>query len=220
MVRVRSSFLISFLIFIFFFPCLFAHQENFRGRVSRIHKRLKLVRVFSEFPNLKFLKKGDEVFFWYPEEKKKICRSRVFAKGVSHVLLKVPYLQDCLYQLTFTVGSTLSFQSKQFERTLKMVKEVKKILLKKRLALFGQLERTKKELSQYMKKVEVLERDHNLHRQSLERKFKKKMSRLQTFHNNQLKVYKNLIKNMEDIDHKLYLYEVHPNRASKDAWSL
>ena len=180
-----------------FFPLwLFADEMKkdglFSGRVVTAHEEAGLIRVHVEFENLKYLNKKNIVEFWKNNDTEKRCKARVVGKSNTYMLLKVYKYDYCARQLFIERGAYVKFYSEDLVSNIKTGRELMEILLKKRLGIKGQLEEAKKNLDNYMTKVDTVNKRYEVLIMKLTMEQKKEISYLDEDKNTTFSRYKEL----------------------------
>ncbi len=211
--------------FFLFFPILLLAEEMdkegiFSGRVSTTHTQAGLIRVHVEFENLKYLNKKDTVEFWKGLDTQKRCSAKVIGKSNIDILLKVYKYESCAKELFIERGSYVKFYSQDLVNNIKTGRELIEILLKKRLGIRGQMEDAKKNLDNYMAKVDAVNKRYEVLRVKLEQEWKKEISYLDEDKNTSFSRYKELEIRLDEVEHKLQKYQVGDENLNLDRWSL
>lgn len=222
-----SKFLILFMIFQItqgLCQTMESKQDEFgsffSGRISRLNSSAKLMRIRTDFANIKFLNRQDRVEFWnesYPDQR---CMSYVEGRSNDYLLLKIPQFENCIRRVHFTAGSYLHFQSSELKETVKVVKELVEILLKKRIAMQAKKERHHKELTGHVEKVDGVNKRFEILRQKLEIEWQKELSLLEEDKARSFTEYKNAEARLNEIDTKLEAYRIEDHNLKLDRWSL
>lgn len=208
-----------------FFPLwLFADEMKkdglFSGRVVTAHEEAGLIRVHVEFENLKYLNKKNIVEFWKNNDTEKRCKARVVGKSNTYMLLKVYKYDYCARQLFIERGAYVKFYSEDLVSNIKTGRELMEILLKKRLGIKGQLEEAKKNLDNYMTKVDTVNKRYEVLIMKLTMEQKKEISYLDEDKNTTFSRYKELETRLDEVEHKLQQYQVSDENLNQDRWSL
>ena len=193
---------------------------NFSGRISRINKIAKLIRLKITFENSKFIRKKDRVEFWnetYPEKR---CMSYVEARTSEYILLRVPQYESCISRVHAGVGSYLHLYSPDLENGLGVAKDLVGILKKKHLALSARMTRFKKDVSGYIEKMDAVNKRYEVLRQKLEIEWQKEISGLEEDKTESYMRYKHSQARLNELEHKLQQYRVHDENLTEDRWSL
>lgn len=194
--------------------------NHFTGRISRINAKAKLMRIRTDFANIKFLNRKDRIEFWnetYPNQK---CPAIVEGRTNDYLLLKVPQFDMCVRSVHFTTGSYLHFQSADLGETVKVARELIEILQKKRLAMQAKKDRLHKELSGHVEKVDAVNKRYELLRQKLEVEWQKELAALEEDKMRSFTEYKDAEARLNEIDTKLEAYRVEDHNLKLDRWSL
>jgi hypothetical protein len=198
----------------------FEDNAIFSGRISRLNKTAKLMRVRVKFDNYKFLNVKDRVEFWNDSNRVKRCLSFVEARSPEYMLVRVPNYDQCISQVYLTVGSYLKFYSKDLRDSLSIAKDLTKVLLKKRLALTARLNRYEKNLSTYDDKLEALNKRFEILRQKLELEWSREIADMEEDKIDIYKNYKNTEARLNELEHKIQAYKVNDHNFKLDRWSL
>jgi hypothetical protein len=222
----KSLILIAFLLIIaptLVGAQLLPHEEDhatFSGRISRINTQGRLMRIKTDFTNIKFLNRKDRVEFWnesYPGQR---CISVVEGRTNDYILLKVPQFEACIRKVHFTTGTFLHFHSQDLQQTVKIAKELVEILLKKRLAINAKKQRHQKELDTYMERVDAVNKRYEILRQKLEIEWQKELAAMEDDKIQAMSELKSSEARLSEIDTKLETYRVDDHNLKVDRWSL
>jgi hypothetical protein len=192
----------------------------FSGRISRLNSPAKLMRVRTDFANIKFLNRQDRVEFWnesYPDQR---CMGYVEGRSNDYLLLKIPQFEHCVRKVHFTTGAYLHFQSPELKQTVKIVQELVEVLLKKRIAMQAKKDRHHKELTGHVEKVDSVNKRFEILRQKLEIEWQKELSLLEEDKARSFTEYKNAEARLNEIDTKLEAYRIEDHNLKLDRWSL
>lgn len=194
--------------------------SHFGGRISRMNPVAGLIRIRTDFENIKFLNRKDRVDFWnedYPDQR---CLTYVEGRTNDYLLLRVSTFDACLRKMHFTTGSYLHFQSGDLEQTVTVAKELVEILLKKRLAMKTKKDRHQKDLDGYVEKVDTVNKRYEILRQKLEIEWQKELASLEEDKATTFTEFKNSEARLNEIDTKLEAYRVNDHNLKLDRWSL
>jgi hypothetical protein len=192
----------------------------FSGRISKLNPTAKIMRIRTDFGNIKFLNRQDRVEFWnesYPDQR---CMSFVQGRANDYLLVKIPQYESCIRKIHFTTGAYLHFQSPELKETVKLVQELVEILLKKRIAMQAKKERHHKELTGHVEKVDSVNKRFEILRQKLEIEWQKELSLLEEDKARSFTEYKNSEARLNEIDLKLEAYRIEDHNLKLDRWSL
>lgn len=194
--------------------------NHFTGRISRLNAPARLMRIRTDFANIKFLNRRDRLEFWnesYPDQR---CVSLVEGRTNDYLLLRVPQYETCVKRVHFTTGSYIHFDSEDLKENVKIARELVQILLKKRLAMQAKKERFHKDLTGHVEKVDAVNKRYEILRQKLEIEWQKELSALEEDKARSFTEYKNAEARLNEIDTKLEAYRVEDHNLKLDRWSL
>lgn len=194
--------------------------SHFAGRVSRTNPTASLMRIRTDYANVKFLRYRDRVDFWnesYPDLR---CLAYVEGRTNDYLLLRVSTYAACMRKVHFTTGSYLHFESVDMDQTLVTVKELVEILLKKRLAMQSKKERHKRDLEGHVERVDTVNKRYEILRQKLEIEWNKELAALEEDKAVIFTEFKNSEARLNEIDTKLEAYKIEDHNLKLDRWSL
>ena len=192
----------------------------FSGRISTINGASGLIKVKIDFSNIRYLNKKDQVTFWDQSVKLEKCKGFILGKTNEYLLIKIPNFQLCQKLSYIKQGAYLKFFSQDLVNNLKMGRELVAILKKKRLALLNKVRKNKREVESYIDKVDALNGRYSALSMKLRREWKKELSQLEEDKINALRIYKNALSNLEDVEFKMERYKVEDENLKLDRWSL
>lgn len=196
------------------------YGRRFSGQISRINTAAKLIRVRTDFVNIKFFNHKDRVDFWNESYPDKRCPTFVEGRSNDYLLLRVSQYEECIKRVHFTTGSYLHFDSPDLARTVSIVNDLLHVLLKKRLAMEAKKERYHKELSGHVEKVAAVNKRFEILRQKLEIEWQKELAALEEDKAKSFTEFKNAEAHLNEIDVKLEAYRLEDHNLKLDRWSL
>jgi hypothetical protein len=199
---------------------LFSEDGYFSGRISKINRDIKTVRVKVDFDNIKYLNPKDKVEFFDEKNPSIKCKSYIVGRTSDYLLLKISDYKFCEMNLYFTAGSYFKLYSEDLVNNIKMGKEVVSILLKKRLAVIGQMDSRDKELKGHIEKVNTVNARYQTLREKLEQEWQKELHALDEDRVFALRSYKDLERRRDEIEQKLEQYKLKDENLTLDRWSL
>ncbi len=203
---------------------LFAEVDDgrgyFSGRISRFDRQIKTLKIKVEFSNLKYLNPKDRLEFWDERNTSQKCLGYVIGRSADFLLIKAPELSMCEKFLLITSGAYLKFYSKDLENNLEMGKDVVNLLLKKRMAVQGQMDLRQKEIDSHLEKVATVNSRYDVLRKKLEMEWQKELNALEEDRVQSIRLAKDLEQRRDEIDKKLELYKVNDENMVLDRWSL
>lgn len=197
-----------------------SEEGFFSGRISKINKDISTVRVKVDFDNIKYLNPKDKIEFWDEKNSTQKCNSYIIARTSDYLLLKVPEIASCQKYLYFTTGAYFKFYSEDLLNNVKMGKEVVTILLKKRMAVQGQMDSRNIEITTHVERVNAINARYQSLRDKLEQEWKKELHALDEDRTYSLRSYKDLERRRDEIDQKLEQYKIKDENLTLDRWSL
>lgn len=192
----------------------------FSGRISRINNDISTVRVKVDFDNVKYLNPKDKIEFWDEKNNTLKCKGYLIARTADYLLVKIPELTYCEKYLYFTTGAYFKFFSEDLLNNIKMGKEVVTILLKKRMAVSGQMELKNREINSNIERVNAINARYKTLRDKLEQEWQKELHSLDEDKTFALRSYKDLERRRDEIDQKLEQYKLKDENLTLDRWSL
>lgn len=198
----------------------YSEEGFFSGRIAKINKGAALVKVKINFENVKYLNKKDKIEFWDERNQNLKCKSYIVGRTADFLLLKISHFEDCQKSFSMTNGEYFKFYSEDLINNLKMGKEVVDILLKKRLAINGMLDRNKKEMDTHIEKVNTVNARYQTLKEKLEKEWQGELLVLESERNQSIISQKNLERQRDEVDQKLELYKLKDENLTLDRWSL
>lgn len=192
----------------------------FSGRLSRINKDISTVRVKVDFDNVKYLNPKDKIEFWDEKNNTLKCKGYLIARTADYLLVKIPEMPYCEKYLYFTTGAYFKFFSEDLLNNIKMGREVVTILLKKRMAVSGQMELKNREINGNIERVNAINARYKTLRDKLEQEWQKELHSLDEDKTFALRSYKDLERRRDEIDQKLEQYKLKDENLTLDRWSL
>ena len=211
------------LLFLFVIPPSFGgiiKEGIFSGRVSKNNPDAKLIRVFVEFDNLKYINRKNKIEFWKSGAPNTKCRGYILGKSTKYILVKIPKYDICSRKIPLGRGFYLRFYSPDLVKNISTGRDLLKILLKKRLGIRGQLEKAEKNLKGHVEKLEGVNRRYDILRQKLEQEWSNQLTYLEEDKASTLKYFKELEVRLDEVDHKLEIYRIADENLKLDRWSL
>lgn len=192
----------------------------FSGRISKINREISVVRIKVDFDNIKYINVKDKLEFWDEKNSTLKCKSYVIGRTSDYILLKLPDMKYCEQNLYFTTGAYFKFFSEDLKNNVSMGREVVGILIKKRMAVQGQMDVRNKEIQGHMDRVGSLNARYQTLRDKLEQEWQKELHALDEDRTYSLRSYKDLERRRDEIDQKLEQYKLRDENLTLDRWSL
>jgi hypothetical protein len=197
-----------------------SEEGFFSGRISRINRSINTIRIKVDFDNVKYLNPKDKIEFWDEKNNTQKCKSYIVARTSDYLLLKVPEFAACEKYLYFTNGSYFKFFSEDLLNNVAMGKEVITILLKKRMAIQGQLAGRNKDIVGHVERVNAINARYQTLKDKLEQEWQKELHALDEDKTFAVRSYKDLERRRDEIDQKLEQYNIKDENLTLDRWSL
>ena len=192
----------------------------FSGRISKINREISVVRIKVDFDNIKYINVKDKLEFWDEKNSTLKCKSYVIGRTSDYILLKLPDMKYCEQNLYFTTGAYFKFFSEDLKNNVSMGREVVGILIKKRMAVQGQMDVRNIEIQGHMDRVGSLNARYQSLREKLEQEWQKELHALDEDRTYSLRSYKDLERRRDEIDQKLEQYKLKDENLTLDRWSL
>ena len=193
----------------------------FGGRVSRLNQKLGLVYFLLDFENRKYLNKGDVVTFWNEVNGKHRCQGRIAGRTASYLLVKILGNQyRCTSTVNLAIGSYLSFHSQDMANNMTMGIELVSILLTKKMAISSKALRAREELHTHIEKVNSVNERYDILRKKLDLEWQGQLHILEEDRLAMIEQYKDIQRELDEINNKLELYKIDEDNFSLDRWAL
>lgn len=196
------------------------NSRFFAGRVSRMNLVAKLIRVRTDFANIKFLNRRDRIDVWNENNPAERCRGFIEGRTNDYFLVRIPEMDVCLRKVHMTTGSYLSFESADLNHNVDLAKDVVAILQKKRLAMQAKKNRHQRELDGHVDRVDTVNKRYEILRQKLEIEWQKELAALEEDKARTFAEFKNSEARLNEIDTKLEAYRIEDHNLKLDRWSL
>ena len=197
-----------------------SEEGFFSGRISKINKDISVLRIKVDFDNVKYVNVKDKVEFWDEKNDTLKCKSYVMGRTADYILLKLSDMKFCERNLYITNGAYFKFFSEDLQNNVKMGREVVGILLKKRMAVQGQMEVRNKEIQVHVERVNTINARYQTLREKLDQEWQKELHGLDEDRTFSLRSYKDLERRRDEIDQKLEQYKLKDENLTLDRWSL
>lgn len=199
------------------------NDENasvFGGRVSRLNGAARLVRIRTDFKNIKYLNKKDRIEFWNENSTIFRCQALVEGRTNDYLLVKIPQYEACIRSVHITTGSYLYFDSIDLKQNLNIGKELVEVLQKKRMAISAKKVRYQKELDGFIEKADAVNKRYEILRQKLEIEWQRELANLEEDKAEAFTMFKDSEARLNEVDTKLEAYRIDDHNLKLDRWSL
>lgn len=192
----------------------------FSGRVSSYSNEARIVKFKVNFDNVKYLNKLDKVEFWAQHQTLNRCEAIVLGKSSEYILVKIPKFDECLMKAPFTAGRYYYFYSQDLINNIAMGKDLIEVLLKKRLALQGKIQRNDRMIDTYVQKFDAVNNRYEILQKKLQKEWKEELAKLEQDQTDILRNNEGLKIRLNEVNHKLEQYRVDDKNLTEDRWSL
>lgn len=197
-----------------------SEEGFFSGRLSKINRAISTIRVKVDFDNVKYINVKDKIEFWDEKNNTLKCKSYVLGRTAEYILLKLPDMKYCEKNLYITSGAYFKFYSEDLTNNVLMGREVVGILIKKRMAVQGQMDIKEKEIQGHMDRVNTINARYQTLREKLEQEWQKELHALDEDKTYSFRSFKDLERRRDEIDQKLEQYKLKDENLTLDRWSL
>lgn len=211
---------------IILFVLLFCHSlhakelSKFKARIYSADKESGLVKFRTEFSNSRFIVRGTRLKFTSSPGAPYQCEGIVIGRSRHHFLMKVYEIGRCSISQSLTPGISASFTCLDLERNIEATKELVVILNKKKVALRGQMESTKRKLDSFVERNNAVNARYSALRAKLEGEQSRALAALENERLMELQKYKNFASRLDEIDFKLEKYRIEDTNKPVERWSL
>ena len=192
----------------------------FSATVTKINSNINMLRFRAGFSNFRYLNSKDKVEFWNEHNPNRKCIGFVKGKTSEHFLIKVQDIRECMQKVAFMPGGRIYFYSQDLANNIKMGRELIGILIKKRLALYGIMQQNKKELDEYLEKLDLVNKRYGVLKDKLELEWKQEIASLEEDQTEFIRDYKDLQLKVSEVDQKLEAYRIEEENLREDRWAL
>ena len=129
-------------------------------------------------------------------------------------------MEKCSKYQNLSLGINADFVSIDLEKNMISVNDLVKVLNKKRLAIFGKLQRVKKRLAIFVERVDATNKRFDTLRTKLEAERQEALSYLESEKLLDTQNFKNYSSKLDEIDFKLEKYRLEDSNSNDIRWSL
>lgn len=193
----------------------------FSGRVSDRDPSMNILKISSENGNVKFFRAGDQVNFRVASKEDEFCKGYVRSSEEKFFVLYVTDLHPCWKEDTyFRRGTLLIFNSPQLAVRVLEGSSYRNVLLGRRKELFGQLNNVNHFIWTFDQQKVLLAADYDKKILELQKLKQREIGDLISKKNDNLKLQRELIKRVDQLDRDLELYRVEKNELYVDRWHM
>lgn len=194
----------------------------FSGRVSDRDPSMNILKISSENGNVKFFRAGDQVYFRVSSQKESdFCKGYIRSSEDKYFVVYVTDLHPCWKKGTyFRRGTLLVFNTPQLARRILEGSSYRKILLGRRQDLFEQLNNVNHFIWTFDQQRVLLAADYDKKILELQKQKQREVDNLISKKKDNLKLQRELIKRVDQLDRDLELYRVEKNELYVDRWHM
>lgn len=194
----------------------------FSGRVSDRDPSMNIMKISSENGNVKFFRAGDQVYFRVASQKQSdFCKGYVRSSEEKYFVVYVTDLHPCWKKKNyFRRGTLLIFNTPQLARRVLEGSTYRNILLQRRRDLFGQLNDVNHFIWTFDQQRVLLAADYDKKILELQKLKQREIDNLISKKKDNLKLQRELIKRVDQLDRDLELYRVEKNELYVDRWHM
>lgn len=194
----------------------------FSGRVSDRDSSMNILKISSENGNVKFFRSGDQVYFRVASQKgSEFCKGYVRSSENKYFVIYVTDLHPCWRKKNyFRRGTLLIFNTPQLARRVLEGSSYRNILLQRRRDLFGQLNDVNHFIWTFDQQRVLLSADYDKKILELQKLKQREVDNLISKKKDNLKLQRELIKRVDQLDRDLELYRVEKNELYVDRWHM
>lgn len=194
----------------------------FSGRVSDRDPSMNILKISSENGNVKFFRAGDQIYFRVASKKNSdFCKGYVRSSEDKFFVVYVTDLHPCWKRKTyFRRGTLLIFNTPQLARRVLEGSAYRNILLQRRKDLFEQLNNVNHFIWTFDQQRVLLSADYDKKILELQKQKQREVDNLISKKKDNLKLQRELIKRVDQLDRDLELYRVEKNELYVDRWHM
>ena len=195
--------------------------SQFTGRVTDRDKSSNILKVSSEDKNIKFFRAGDSVNFTVASKDTDYCQGYVRNVEEKFFVIFVKDLFSCWGNGDyFRRGTLLHFNSKQLLSRVKEASKYRIVLLKRKKDFFRQLNDVNHFIWSYDQQKVLTASDYDLKIVEIEKGKQKALEMLLAKKQDQIRLQKELIRRLSELDQELGHYRVERDDLLVDRWHL
>lgn len=195
--------------------------SQFTGRVTDRDKSSNILKISSEDKNIKFFRAGDSVNFTVASKDTDYCQGYVRNVEEKFFVIFVKDLFSCWGNNDyFRRGTLLHFNSKQLLSRVKEASKYRIVLLKRKKDFFRQLNDVNHFICSYDQQKVLTASDYDLKIVEIEKGKQKALEMLLAKKQDQIRLQKELIRRLSELDQELGHYRVERDDLLVDRWHL
>jgi hypothetical protein len=196
--------------------------SQFSGRLTDKDKTGTIIKIQSESKNIKFFKASDQLHFWVAKNREsQPCSANVRSVEEGYLVLFVKNLYPCWGEAyNFRRGTILVFESERLAERIKEASRYRVALLAKKRDFLYQLNRVNKFVWGYKQEQIDLAARYDKEILDLQKKKEESLSMLTSKKKDQVRVQRQLIEKLDQLDDDLNFFRVEKDELYTDRWHL
>ncbi|EQC52692.1 hypothetical protein M901_2108 [Bacteriovorax sp. DB6_IX] len=196
--------------------------SKFSGRVSDKSSDATILKIQVESLNTKFFKASDPLKFWVTKKREEEpCQGNIRAIEKGYLTLYVKNLYPCWGPShTFRRGTILVFKSDRLAKRIQTASRYRVALLAKKRDFLYQLNRVNKFVWGFRQEQVDLAAQYDKQILELQKKKEQALNLLLAKKKDQIKIQKELIYRLDELDQDLTFYRVEKDELYTDRWHL
>lgn len=193
----------------------------FSGRITDKDDTGQILKVSSENQNIKFFRAGDLVEFSIPSSDKNPCHSNVRSVEPGYFVIYAKDFEVCGENAEFfRRGTALIFKSPTLQDRIKTMSNYRVTLLRRKDDFLKQLNGINDYLWTYDQKKVTVAADYDKRIADIEKDKNKSIDFLQDEREDRIKLRKELIKRIDNLNRDLEYYRISKDELFQDRWHL
>ncbi len=195
--------------------------SNFSGRITDKDDTGQMLKISSENKNIKFFRAGDLVNFSIANSNRNPCAANVRSVEPGYFVIYVKNFEVCGENAEFfRRGSALVFKSDILQERIKTMSDYRVTILRRKDDFLQQLNGINNFLWTYDQKKVLLAADFDKKIAELDNEKSKAIDFLQDEREDKIKIRKELIKRIDNLNRDLEYYRISKDELFEDRWHL
>jgi hypothetical protein len=196
--------------------------SKFSGRVSDKSDNSTIIKIQVESMNTKFFKASDPLKFWVSKKRDlKPCSANIRAVEKNYITVYVKNLYPCWGpSYSFRRGTILIFKSDRLAKRIQTASRYRVALLAKKRDFVYQLNRVNKFVWGFRQEQVDLAAQYDKQILEIQKKKEQALNLLLAKKKDQIKIQKELVYRLDELDRDLDFYRVEKDELYTDRWHL
>jgi hypothetical protein len=195
--------------------------SNFSGRISDKDDTGQILKISSENKNIKFFRAGDLVNFTISNSNSNPCHGSVRSVEPGYFVIYVKDFEVCGENAEFfRRGSALVFKSDTLQDRIKTMSNYRVTILRRKDDFLQQLNGINNFLWTYDQKKVLVAADYDKKIAEMDKEKSKAVDFLQDEREDKIKLRKELIKRIDNLNRDLEYYRISKDELFDDRWHL